>query len=213
MMETTMTNVQIRNAERHMESSESLWIYFGMSGSESGAKQFLGCFAMMSLLAETALLDMELVLKLRASIEVFFTTSWGPAKCINVMLGKRFLRDWSPQDLAHVTKEGSSVTIPAKRLVTAGCLMLMHTSFGKLLRDLFAMLRLPNGYACVISFFCCELRKYFKPGCQKYRGVFEDPDKRKSFMEALSRMEGVSCIGNWCDVSGLPEAFILSSEK
>ena len=71
MMETTMTNVQIRNAERHMESSESLWIYFGMSGSESGAKQFLGCFAMMSLLAETALLDMELVLKLRASIEVF----------------------------------------------------------------------------------------------------------------------------------------------
>ena len=45
-----------------MENNETMRIYFDASPSESSEKQYLARFAMMSLLSETVLLDMKLVL-------------------------------------------------------------------------------------------------------------------------------------------------------
>ena len=199
---------QISNAAQHMHSGEKLWEYFGFSCEEKGSKQYLGQFALLALLHYGLhILSEPLRLRIRSCIEVFFVTSWGPCKVANWSVGRRCLRDYSPQ-MCSKGKLPSSVTPPDKRLISAFFLLLRETEYASAVKSILKVLRLPHGYSCTLSFIYCELRKYFKPPQPSvvYREAWREQEKCARLAEACSKLGTV--IPDWCDVSSLEVAYI-----
>ncbi len=71
-----------KNAQDAAGCVEDLGRYFCYAKDETGTKQYLGVFAMMSLLQCFHLLSCQLFLMLRNAVETTFATSWGPAAAV-----------------------------------------------------------------------------------------------------------------------------------
>ena len=209
LMSWVPSDRQVANARNALGSAEKMWTFLGFSDAETGAKQYLGQFAALALLhCGPNLLNAKLLVTVRASLDVFFTTSWGPAKTVNCHCGQRFLRDYSPQ--LCTTQEGlpTSIARADKRLASVFFLILRHTEYGKAVASVFRILRLPSSFSCVLSFLWCELRKYFKPpaGGIKHRAAWGDEKSRLKLATACAK-KGI-VIANWCDVGALSSNFI-----
>ena len=174
-------------------------------GNWGPSKQYLGVFAMMSLLQCFHLLSCQLFLMLRNAVETTFATSWGPAAAVIFLLGRQVLRDYSPQGLTR----GSSVKVPDKRLATVAFLILIHTELGKVISAIFKALGMPHSFAACLSFLFCELRKYFGTNVKKYRPGFQDKSKRDEFVALLS--EFGEDVGSWLTNAG-EDCFITWSD-
>jgi len=203
-----MSSRQVHNAESAMGCVEDLARYFSYSADESGPKAFLGIFAMMSLLVNPHTLESRTYFMLRRAVETWFTTSWGPAKCVNFMTQHRYLRDYSPQDLSRKT---SSTRDRDKRLATVTFLILIHTQLGAMIAAIFKSVGVPYAYAACLSFLYCELRKYYAEHVTGYRRGFDDRATRNAFAEEVAK-HGID-IGCWLNTDGLAEEFITAEEK
>ena len=194
-----------KNAQDAAGCVEDLGRYFCYAKDETGTKQYLGVFAMMSLLQCFHLLSCQLFLMLRNAVETTFATSWGPAAAVNFLIGRQVLRDYSPQGLTR----GSSVKVPDKRLATVAFLILIHTELGKVISAIFKALGMPHSFAACLSFLFCELRKYFGTNVKKYRPGFQDKSKRDEFVALLS--EFGEDVGSWLTNAG-EDCFITWSD-
>jgi hypothetical protein len=95
-----------------------------------------------------------------------------------------------------------------KRLVSVFFLVVKHTEYGRAVAAIFRALRLPDTYACVLSFLWCELRKYFKPlaGDMKYRAGWADAKDRSELLTACQKKGNV--LRDWCHADDLAGSFI-----
>ena len=107
---------QIQNASKAMGSADKLWCYlnFVFSQAETGTKQYLSQCALLSLLCcSPNLLSSKLLVTDQASLEVFVTTLWGPAKSVSCHCSKRFLQGKQKEEGRQATecKQGLSQDI------------------------------------------------------------------------------------------------------
>ena len=117
---------------------------------------------------------------LRRVLDEGCTTSWGPARVLNYVVGERLVHAEAPQGSRQTLASGNV------RAINVLAIVLLHSALCQALMRPLRAAGLQT-HACVLTFVLCEIRKYFKPTAHVLCMTEGDARDLEAFVTALTQ--------------------------